>query len=173
MAPMAADGNEAIGSMGNDTPLAVLSDKPQLLYNYFKQLFAQVTNPPVDCIREELIMSIETTIGPEGNLLEPTPERARQIELKSPDPHQRGTGEAQAARRHDGRRLQVGHAADALPRRARARAGLEQALDELCRQASAGHRRWATTSSSSPTAASTQDMAPIPALLASPACTIT
>ena len=59
--------------MGNDTPLAVLSDRPQLLYNYFKQLFAQVTNPPVDCIREEIIMSMDTTIGREGNLLEPTP----------------------------------------------------------------------------------------------------
>ena len=73
MAPMASDGDEAIGSMGNDTPLAVLSDQPQLLYNYFKQLFAQVTNPPIDCIREEIIMSMETTIGPERNLLEPTP----------------------------------------------------------------------------------------------------
>src|SRR5436189_1881483 len=63
MAPMAQDGNEALGSMGNDAALAVLSDRPQLLYNYFKQLFAQVTNPPVDCIREEIIMSIETTVG--------------------------------------------------------------------------------------------------------------
>ncbi len=56
--------------MGNDAALAVLSDRPQLLYNYFKQLFAQVTNPPVDCIREEIIMSMETTIGREYNLLE-------------------------------------------------------------------------------------------------------
>ena len=63
--------------MGTDTPLAVLSDKPQLLYNYFKQLFAQVTNPPIDCIREEIITSAETTIGSEGNLLEPTPESCR------------------------------------------------------------------------------------------------
>ncbi|MBA3438960.1 MAG: glutamate synthase subunit alpha, partial [Pyrinomonadaceae bacterium] len=70
MSPMAAGGNEAVGSMGTDTPLAVLSHRPQLLYNYFKQLFAQVTNPPVDAIREELVMSMETTIGPEGNLLE-------------------------------------------------------------------------------------------------------
>ena len=70
------DGNEAIGSMGNDAALAVLSDRPQLLYNYFKQLFAQVTNPPVDCIREEIIMSMETTIGREYNLLEPTPRSA-------------------------------------------------------------------------------------------------
>ena len=70
--------------MGTDTPLAVLSDRPQLLYNYFKQLFAQVTNPPVDAIREEIIMAVETAIGPEGNLLEPTPESARQIELPTP-----------------------------------------------------------------------------------------
>ncbi len=84
LAPMATDGNEAVGSMGNDAALAVLSDKPQLLYNYFKQLFAQVTNPPVDCIREEIIMSMDTTIGREYNLLDPTPESARQIKLKSP-----------------------------------------------------------------------------------------
>jgi glutamate synthase (NADPH) large chain len=84
MGPMAADGNEAIGSMGNDTPLAVLSQKPQPLYNYFKQLFAQVTNPPVDSIREELIMSADTTIGPEANMLKPTSECARQIKLSSP-----------------------------------------------------------------------------------------
>lgn len=84
LAPMANDGNEAVGSMGNDAALAVLSDKPQLLYSYFKQLFAQVTNPPVDCIREEIIMSMDTTIGREYNLLNPTPESARQIKLLSP-----------------------------------------------------------------------------------------
>jgi len=84
LAPMAGDGSEAIGSMGNDAALAVLSDKPQLLYNYFKQLFAQVTNPPVDCIREDCIMSMETTIGREFNLLNPTPQSALQIGLKSP-----------------------------------------------------------------------------------------
>jgi len=84
MLPMARDGAEAVGSMGTDTPLAVLSNRPQLLFNYFKQLFAQVTNPPVDCIREEIIMSTETAIGSERNLLEPSPEHARLIELKSP-----------------------------------------------------------------------------------------
>src|SRR5437764_9502165 len=84
MAPMAKDGNEAVGSMGNDAALAVLSDRPQLLYNYFKQLFAQVTNPPVDSIREEIIMSMMTTVGREFNLLEPAPESCRQIKLKSP-----------------------------------------------------------------------------------------
>jgi len=84
MAPMAMSGTEPLGSMGNDAPLAVLSERPHLLYDYFKQLFAQVTNPPIDSIREELVMSVETSIGPERNLLEPGPESARQIELPSP-----------------------------------------------------------------------------------------
>jgi glutamate synthase (ferredoxin) len=84
MAPMAENAVEAIGSMGDDTPLAVLSDKPRMLYDYFKQLFAQVTNPPIDGIREEIVTGSETTIGPEGNLMDPKPESARQIELKSP-----------------------------------------------------------------------------------------
>src|SRR5581483_5405040 len=84
MAPMAENAIESIGSMGDDTPLAVLSEKPKLLYEYFKQLFAQVTNPPIDGIREEIVTGSETTIGPEGNLLNPQPEHARQIQLKSP-----------------------------------------------------------------------------------------
>ncbi len=84
MSPMGQQGVEAVGSMGTDTPLAVLSNKPQLLYNYFKQLFAQVTNPPIDCIREEIVTSTETTIGSEGNLIDPKPESCRQIKLKSP-----------------------------------------------------------------------------------------
>jgi len=84
MAPMASDAVEALGSMGDDAPLAVLSDKPRLLYDYFKQLFAQVTNPPIDAIREEIVVGSESTIGPEGNLLDPKPESCRQIELKSP-----------------------------------------------------------------------------------------
>ena len=82
--PMAVGGIEPIGSMGTDTPLAILSERPQLLYNYFKQLFAQVTNPPVDGIREELVMSANTCVGPEINMLEPSPECARQIRLRSP-----------------------------------------------------------------------------------------
>jgi len=84
MAPMGQHGVEPVGSMGTDTPLAVLSDRPQLLYNYFKQLFAQVTNPPIDCIREEIVTSTETTIGPERNLLKPEPVSCRQIKLRSP-----------------------------------------------------------------------------------------
>ncbi|MCC7087035.1 MAG: glutamate synthase large subunit [Pirellulales bacterium] len=82
--PMGSDGYEPIGSMGNDTPLAVLSERPQLLYNYFKQLFAQVTNPPLDAIREEIITSMITTIGSEGNLLNETPEQCRLLRLEAP-----------------------------------------------------------------------------------------
>ncbi|HEY8518040.1 MAG TPA: glutamate synthase large subunit [Candidatus Binatia bacterium] len=84
MAPMAINAQEAVGSMGTDTPLAVLSDKPQLLFNYFKQLFAQVTNPPIDPIREELVMSLKTTIGSEQNLFEETPLHCHQLELEQP-----------------------------------------------------------------------------------------
>ena len=70
--------------MGTDTSLAVLSDRPRLLYDYFKQLFAQVTNPPLDAIREELVTSMASTIGPEGNLLDPQPESCRQIKITYP-----------------------------------------------------------------------------------------
>ena len=84
LTPMAQNGVEAIGAMGTDTPLAVLSDRPKLLYDYFQQLFAQVTNPPIDCIREAIITSAETTIGREGNLLKPTPESCHLISLKTP-----------------------------------------------------------------------------------------
>ncbi len=84
MTPMAKTGQEALGSMGTDTPLAVLSDRPRLLFEYFKQLFAQVTNPPLDAIREELVTSMGNNIGPEGNLLGPSPASCRQIEMSSP-----------------------------------------------------------------------------------------
>ena len=82
--PMGADGVQPLGSMGTDTPLAVLSNKSQLLYNYFKQLFAQVTNPPIDPIREEIVTSTEIMLGGEGNMLEPTAESSRMIKLKHP-----------------------------------------------------------------------------------------
>ncbi|MHC4870639.1 MAG: glutamate synthase large subunit [Planctomycetota bacterium] len=82
--PMVVDGKEPIGSMGDDTPLAVLSDKPVLLYNYFKQLFAQVTNPPIDPIREELVMSLTTYIGRQGDLLSESPEHVRMLKLATP-----------------------------------------------------------------------------------------
>ncbi|WP_017298939.1 glutamate synthase large subunit [Nodosilinea nodulosa] len=82
--PMAENGVEAIGAMGTDTPLPVLSNKPRLLYDYFHQLFAQVTNPPIDSIREAIITSADTTIGSERNLLKPEPESCRLINLKTP-----------------------------------------------------------------------------------------
>ena len=84
LAPMGTNGEEAIGSMGNDTPLAVLSDRAQPLFNYFKQLFAQVTNPPLDSIREELVTSVFTGAGGEGNLLDADARVCRQIALDLP-----------------------------------------------------------------------------------------
>ena len=81
---MASTATDPVGSMGNDAPIAVLSEQPQLLTSYFTQLFAQVTNPPVDAIREEIIMATETAIGPEDNLLEPGPRAALQLALPSP-----------------------------------------------------------------------------------------
>ena len=81
---MAQNGVEAVGSMGNDTPLAVLSSKPRLLYDYFKQLFAQVTNPAIDSIREEVVMSLQCFIGPEGNLLDTDESQVRRLSLEHP-----------------------------------------------------------------------------------------
>ena len=82
--PMAKNGMEALGSMGTDTPIAALSDKPRLIFDYFSQLFAQVTNPPLDAIREELVTSLGTSMGPEHNLLDPGPISCRQISLAFP-----------------------------------------------------------------------------------------
>ena len=84
LAPMAARGYEPIGSMGTDTPIAVLSDRPRLLFDYFAQLFAQVTNPPLDAIREEVVTSVSSTVGPEADLLHPGPESCRQLVLPFP-----------------------------------------------------------------------------------------
>lgn len=83
LAPM-AEGNEALGSMGNDNALACLSEQPKLLYEYFRQLFAQVTNPPIDPIREKIVMSLECYVGPQGNLLEMKPNQLNRLLLKSP-----------------------------------------------------------------------------------------
>jgi glutamate synthase domain-containing protein 2/glutamate synthase domain-containing protein 1/glutamate synthase domain-containing protein 3 len=84
LAPMAETGEEAVGSMGTDTPLAVLSERPQLLFAYFRQLFAQVTNPAIDPIREQLVMSLGVFVGPEANLLDEKPEHAKQLRLDQP-----------------------------------------------------------------------------------------
>lgn len=84
LTPMAIDGQEAVGSMGNDTPLAVLSDRPKLLFNYFKQLFAQVTNPPIDPLREGLVMSLMMFTGRKPNILQESPQHCRQLKLPHP-----------------------------------------------------------------------------------------
>jgi glutamate synthase (NADPH/NADH) large chain len=87
LAPMAKSGAEAIGSMGTDTPVAILSTRPRLIFDYFSQLFAQVTNPPLDAIREEVVTSLGGTIGPEGDVLDPGPDACKQITLSSPILH--------------------------------------------------------------------------------------
>jgi glutamate synthase (NADPH/NADH) large chain/glutamate synthase (ferredoxin) len=84
ISPMVLTGEEAVSSMGTDTPLAVLSERPQLLFKYFKQLFAQVTNPPIDPIREQLVMSLVTNIGPKPNLMDESPESCRRIKVQQP-----------------------------------------------------------------------------------------
>ncbi len=130
--PMIVTGEEAISSMGTDTPLAVLSDRPQLLFKYFKQLFAQVTNPPIDPIREQLVMSLVTNIGPKPNLMDESPESCRRIKVQQPiltnadlqkirgisDPHFKS------------KTLRM------LFRIAEGPDGLGEAVDDLCRQAS-------------------------------------
>jgi glutamate synthase (ferredoxin) len=146
MAPMANDGVEALGSMGTDTPLAVLSDKPQLLYNYFKQLFAQVTNPPIDSIREEIIMSTELWTGSEGNLLEPGPRSCHSIKLKTPILKNEELAKLKALDGMpirtpvgEGEGLKEGFKSVTLPILFDARAGgagLERAMADVCRRAS-------------------------------------
>jgi glutamate synthase (NADPH/NADH) large chain len=132
LAPMAKNGEEPIGSMGTDTALAVLSDRSRPLYDYFKQLFAQVTNPPLDQIREELVTAMESTIGPERNLLEPEPESCRQIVLK--DPVLSNEGLAKLAHV-----TELGFKAITLPMLfpiAEGAAGLERSLETLAASAS-------------------------------------
>ena len=118
--PLVRELRDPVGSMGNDSCLACLSDKPRMLYDYFKQLFAQVTNPAIDSIREEVIMSLECYIGPERNLLETTPEHAERLRDAASDSVERAAGRAQA---HGPSRLEdQGHRHHLGPQR-RARAG--------------------------------------------------
>jgi glutamate synthase (ferredoxin) len=129
--PLATDGVEPTGSMGNDAPLAVLSERPQPIFGYFKQLFAQVTNPQVDAIREEIIMAPETSVGPEGNLLEPGPECARQLSIHSAVLRNE---DLERIRNLDGGSESKGLKAVTLPMLFRASdngAGLRKALEDL------------------------------------------
>jgi glutamate synthase (ferredoxin) len=131
MAPMAREGVEAVGSMGNDTPLAVLSQRPRLLYDYFKQLFAQVTNPPIDSIREEIITSSDVWLGSEGNLLEPRPTDCRRVELKGPV---LTNEEFAKVRRLALPGLRIG-TLSMLFRASRGAEGLAKAMEQLCGEA--------------------------------------
>ncbi len=164
LSPMANTGGEALGSMGTDTPIAALSDKPRLLFDYFSQLFAQVTNPPLDAIREELVTSLSGSIGPEANLLDPTPASCRQVVLPFPVfsnddlakiRHINRDGDMPGFQVHVVRGLySVEGGGEALAAR----------LDELCREVSAaiaGGARIIVLSDRH----STAELAPIPSLL--------
>jgi len=161
LAPMASTGEEPVGSMGTDTPLACLSDRPQPLFNYFKQLFAQVTNPPIDPIREEMVMSLFSYIGSERNLLEEVPENCHMLKLDHPLLTNR---ELEKLRRVSTRDL----LATTLPALFRVRdgeSGLKRALDELCQRASLAVKAGYTLLILSDRGVD-KDYAPIPCLLA-------
>ncbi|MFO1518045.1 MAG: glutamate synthase large subunit [bacterium] len=164
MVPMAKNGEEATGSMGTDTPLAVLSQKPQNLFNYFQQLFAQVTNPPLDAIREELVTSVDTTIGPERNLLEPLAESCHQIKLKNPILD----NDELAKLKHLWQEPYRGFKSCILPmlfRVEEGEAGLVKALDELFARASEAIKNGANILILSDRGVD-EKLAPIPSLLA-------
>ena len=164
LTPMAAVGDEPVGSMGNDTPLAVLSDLHVPLFGYFKQLFAQVTNPPIDPIRERLVMSLTSSLGAGGNLLEQGPAQAKRLEL----PHPVLTNADMATLRHVTQRAFPTATVDAtFPRRDGA-AGLGPALERLCEAASARLSAGATVLVLSDRRADAEHVA-IPSLLATSA----
>lgn len=129
--PMAKDATEALGSMGNDAPLAVMSNREKLTFEYFKQMFAQVTNPPIDPIREKIVTSMECMIGPEGDLTETTEQQCHRLSLKGP---LLSAEEMEAIKKMDyrGWRSKV---VDITYSKNRGRKGLEEALDRICSEA--------------------------------------
>src|SRR5271168_5325409 len=161
LAPMAAKGEEPVGSMGTDTPLACLSDRPQLLFNYFRQLFAQVTNPPIDPIREEMVMSLISYIGTERNILEETPRNCHTLKL--PQPVLTNRELEQLRRVSEGDLLTT--TLVALFRSEDGEAGLRRGLEELCQRASLAVRNGYTLLIISDRGVDKQS-APIPSLLA-------
>ncbi|MEW6777547.1 MAG: glutamate synthase large subunit, partial [Bdellovibrionota bacterium] len=159
--PTAQAGEEPIGSMGTDTPLAVLSGRTRPLFDYFKQLFAQVTNPPLDAIREELVTSVETTVGPEGNLLEPAPGHCRQIRLENPVLTNEELEKLKNLADENFRAITL---PILFPRDSGAK-GLEKAMGELCERASDAIRKGFNVLVLSDRAADEKKL-PIPSLLA-------
>ncbi|HET9949676.1 MAG TPA: glutamate synthase large subunit [Longimicrobiales bacterium] len=161
LAPMASEGKEPTGSMGDDTPLSALTDNPRLLYTYFRQRFAQVTNPAIDSIRERVVMSLDTYLGKRHSILEERPEAARLLHLRSP---LLSDAAWSALRRVDGADLRIAtlsavFAAEAGPE------GLGEALDDLCRKATAAVDEGCTLLVISDRV-SGADQAPMPMLLA-------
>ena len=161
LGPMAVQGEEPVGSMGTDTSLAVLSNRPRLLYDYFKQLFAQVTNPPLDAIREELVTSMESTIGPERNLLKAEPESCHQITIRYPILNNHELAKLRHITSHGFRSVTL----PMLFPVAEGGKGLERALEQLCKKASQAIQRGYTILILSDRGVDLEH-APIPALLA-------
>ncbi len=164
LTPMASTGAEPIGSMGTDTPIAALSDKPRLLFDYFAQLFAQVTNPPLDAIREELVTSLNGTIGPESNLLEPTPASCRQVVLPFPVIDNDDLAKIRHINRDGDMPGFITHVSRGLYEVEGGGAALAKRIDEICQEVSdaiAGGARIIVLSDRH----STAELAPIPSLL--------
>src|SRR5580658_2602234 len=161
MTPMAVNGEEPVGSMGTDTPLACLSDKPQPLFNYFKQLFAQVTNPPIDPIREEMVMSLVSYIGKERNILDETPMHCHTLKLPHPIVTNRDLEKLRRVSQGDF----LATTLSTLFPAAEGENGLERALDGLCRRATLSIQVGYTILILSDRG-SNQQYAPIPSLLA-------
>lgn len=134
--PLVRELRDPVGSMGNDSALACLSDKPRMVYDYFKQLFAQVTNPAIDSIREEVVMSLECYIGPEGNLLDTTEQHAHRLRV----PHPILTNEELAALKHLNHRGWKTKTIDITYEKFEGVSGLAKRLDEICEQASSAIR---------------------------------
>jgi len=162
MGPMAQNAVEPLGSMGKDTPVAVLSSKPRLLYEYFKQLFAQVTNPAIDAIREELITATAVTIGAERNILDPRPENCRMVELDSPILTNKQLERIRGLDNETFRSVTLPILFDV----SKGSAGLEQALDDLFDQADKAISEGANLIILSDRGFN-REKTPIPALLAS------
>ena len=164
LAPLARNAEEAVGSMGNDTPLAVLSARKPLLYSYFKQLFAQVTNPPIDSIREAVVMSVQASVGSERNLLDETPEHARQLVIENPILRD---DELERLRQVESDVFRS-HTIDTTWRVADGTDGLERALERICAEADDALAAGANILVLSDRAAG-PERAPIPSLLATAA----
>jgi glutamate synthase (NADPH/NADH) large chain len=164
LSPMAQTGKEPDGSMGTDTPLAVLSERPQLLFSYFKQHFAQVTNPPIDPLREELVMSLNMSLGPEQNLFDETPEHCRRVLIDQPIL----TAAELEKIRHISSRPSASTTLSTLFSVSAGEKGLGEALDRLCERAESAVRGGSAVLVLSDRGVSLEQ-APIPSLLATAA----